>query len=76
MEECERRSRLTGKHYDLFGSNIVRIVNLQQSMAYIEHDIMPIDIYVGDKDGKKILVCLFDRDETKEVYDLWCKHEL
>lgn len=76
MEECVRRSRLTGKHYNLFGDEIVRIVNMQQATAYISHDILPIDIYPSEKDGRKILVFLFDREETREVYDLWCKHEL
>lgn len=78
MEDCKRRSRLTGKHYNLFDSDIVRIVNIMQATAYMNNDIMPIDIYVSkDKDGERnILVFLFSRSETKEVYDLWCKHEL
>lgn len=76
MEECDRRSRLTGKHYNLFSDDIIRIVNMQQAMAYMENDVMPVDIYPSEKDGKRILVFLFNREETRDVYDLWCKHEL
>ena len=75
MEDYKRRSRFTGKYYNLFES--VRILNLKQATAYIDNGIMPLDIYTSrDENNKPVLVFLFDREETKEVYDLWCKHEL
>lgn len=75
MEKFKRKSRITGEYYYLFES--VRILNLKQVTAYIDHGVMPLDIYTSkDNDGKPVLVFLFDREETKEVYDLWCKHEL
>lgn len=75
MEKFKRRSRITGEYYYLFES--VRILNLKQVTAYIDNGIIPLDIYTSrDDDGKPVLVFLFDREETKEVYDLWCKHEL
>ena len=75
MEKYNRKSSITGKYYNLFDS--VRILNLKQVTAYIEHGVLPLHIYTSkDDSGKSVLVFLFDREETKEVYDLWCKHEL
>ena len=78
MDKFERVSRLNGRKYNVFDDDIVRIVNLAQATAYIKNDVMPIDIYASrDKNNdKNILVFLFSRSETKEVYDLWCRHEL
>lgn len=78
MEEYLKKSRLTGQYYNLFDDSIIRILNPQQVAAYIEYGLMPIDIYTSkdEKTGKKVLVFLFDRQETKAAYDLWCKHEL
>lgn len=75
MEDYTRKSRITGKYFNLFES--VRILNLKQVTAYIDNGIMPLDIYTSrDENNKPVLVFLFDREETKKVYDLWCKHEL
>ena len=78
MENCDRRSRLTGRHYNPFDPDVVRIVNILQATAYMNNDVLPIDIYVSKdrQSDKNILVFLFSREETKEVYDLWCKREL
>ena len=39
---------------------------------------MPIDIYPSQdfKTGKPMLVYLFIREDTKELYDKWCKREV
>ena len=79
MEEYIRRSKLTGKKYNVFDPDIVRIVNMQQVAYYISQDIMPIDVYVSlDKKDptKKVLVYLYDKKETVEVFDRWCRREL
>lgn len=36
---------------------------------------MPVDIYISRdfKTNKPIVCFLFLRDETKDVYDAWCK---
>ena len=52
--------------------NEVKIVNTKQAGMYIKHGLKPIDLYWG----YNTLVFVFDRNETKELYDLWCKHEL
>lgn len=74
MEKFVKRSNLTGQYYDLY--KCVRIVNIQQVSAYLDNDADLLDVYVGRNNGKRILVFLFDRDSTKDLYDKWCKREL
>lgn len=58
--------------------DVVRIVNPKQQLLYIKNDIYPIDIYtsIDDKTGNSIIVMIFLRQETSEVYKKWCDHEL
>lgn len=70
-----KHSLLTGKNYDILKT--VKILNIAQAAAYLENDIFPVDICVSkDNNGKRCLVYYFDKDESKEVYDKWCKYEL
>lgn len=65
------KSALTGKEYKL--SSVVRLINIQQSCFYVSEGIMPVDIYVS-KDfitNKPMLVFLFDKMETKDLYAQW-----
>jgi len=74
-EEFIRKSKISGRKYDVFRA--LRIINPQQCAAYLEYGAELLDVYVSeDKDGKRILVFLFDREGTKDLYDKWCKHEL
>ena len=77
-EEFWKRSSITGKKYDYFSKDNVRILNIDQAAAYLKNDVELIDIYVSnDKtSGKNILVFVFDRESSKPFFDLWCKHEL
>lgn len=50
----------------------IEIVNIKQASMYIKHDVNPVDIYYG----KDRLVFLFNKEETREVYDKWCRYEL
>ncbi len=60
-----------------YANEVVRIINMKQAKAYINNGVYPIDLYTSrDKTGKKILVMIFLREQTKEVYDLWCKYAL
>ena len=70
------KSNFTGKAYD--PNKAVRILNMQQVAAYMDYGVSLIDLYSSRdiKTGKPILVFIFDREESKEAYDLWCKHEL
>ena len=70
------KSTFTGKTYD--PSKAVRILNMHQAAAYMNYGITLIDLWSSKdvKTGKPILVFIFDREESKEAYDLWCNHEL
>ena len=76
MEEFYRMSTVTGKSYNVF--NTVKILNIQQVCAYMANDVFPVDIKISkdQNTGKKCLVFYFDRDESHDVYDKWCNHEL
>ena len=58
--------------------DVIRIVNPKQCMMYIKNNIFPVDIYtsVNEKTGAPILVMIFMRDQTAEVYKKWCNYEL
>ena len=69
-------SKISGNEYSL--NNIVRIVDPKQQKLYIKSGVYPIDMYVtkdlySDND---ILVMLFSKEDTKELYIKWKNHEL
>ena len=70
------KSSFTGKTYD--PKKAVRILNMHQAAAYMNCGVNLIDLWPSKdiKTGKPILVFIFDREESKEAYDLWCNHEL
>ena len=69
-------SDVTGKTYCV--SEVVRILNIQQIIAYLKYGVELLDIYPSSdyETGKPLLVCLFDRESSKKAYDLWCKRQL
>lgn len=69
-------SEVTGKTYN--PSKCVRILNSLQACKYIKNQCLPLDIYpsIDFKTGQDVLVYLFDRDESKELYSAWCDHTL
>lgn len=76
MEEYLKKSKLTGKKYNVFDPNIVRILNMQQVAYYLSQDLVPLDVCVSeDKNGKKILVYLYYKSDTKEAFDRWCRRD-
>lgn len=50
----------------------VKIVNTRQAGLYIKNNVPLVDLFWS----KNALVFVFNREESKEVYDLWCKREL
>lgn len=69
------QTNLHGQDYDL--SEVVRIVNPVQAKKYIKHKVYPIDLYAGvDCENKDVLIFVFLRSETEELYQLWNKREL
>lgn len=69
-------SDITGKEYS--PHQAVRIINPQQAIAYIYNGQELLDMYpsVDFKTGKPLLVYIFDRNGSQDVYDAWCKGEL
>ena len=56
---------------------VCRIVNEVQYKRYVKHRVFPIDMYPGiSEDGKDIIVYIFLREETKDLYQKWLAHEL
>lgn len=56
---------------------VCRIVNELQYKKYVKHRVFPIDMYPGiTEDGKDIIVYIFLREETKDLYQAWLNHEL
>lgn len=56
---------------------VCRIVNEVQYKRYIKHRVFPIDMYPSiDENGRDIIVYIFLREETKELYQKWLAHEL
>lgn len=70
------KSDFTKKVYDLDKS--IRIINMSQLAAYMANDVELLDLYVSRdfKTNKPMLVGVVDREQSREAYDLWCKHEL
>lgn len=77
MVEFMKRSNITGRKYNYFDQNIIRLVNYYQAFYYIEEfGIIPLDIQLSTdrkNPDKKIILFLFDKNETTEAYDAWCK---
>lgn len=75
-EECLVKSHISQDEYNLF--SCVKIVNIQQACAYMENGIYPVDIKpsIDTKTNKRCVVFLFDKNESKEVYDKWCNYQL
>ena len=69
-------SVVTGRDYNPLTS--VRIINIKQSMMYLKNGCTLLDLYVSvAKDSDNPVLCfIFDRNESKKYYDLWCNYEL
>lgn len=70
-------SATTGKTY-CPGKGVVRIVNYKQAAAYITHGAELLDIYASRdyETNDPLLVYIFDRAKTADLYDKWCDHLL
>lgn len=68
--------KFSNKEY--LASEAIRILDPNQAALYWANNVEPLDIFPSRdyKTGKALIVYVFKRSETKEVFDLWCKHEL
>lgn len=70
------KGKFSNKEY--FANEAVRILNPTQAALYWCNNVEPLDIYPSRdiETQKALIVYVFRREETKEVFDLWCKREL
>lgn len=62
---------------DYYREEVCRIVNPKQVKLYIKNKTYPIDMYPSlDDYGNDIIVYIFLKDETKELFQAWIAHEL
>lgn len=69
-------SKINGVEYSL--NNVIRIIDPKQQKLYIKHLAYPIDMYVT-KDlysDNEVLVMLFNKEETRDLYIKWKNREL
>lgn len=65
-------SDLTGKEY--YPTRCVRIINPLQAAFFWKNHVVPVDIYPSvdfNNDNKPILVYIFEKETTRELYDEW-----
>lgn len=57
---------------------VVRIYNREQQTFYIDSNVYPIDVYASyaPKNNRKIIVMIFNKSDTKEVYQKWLNHDV
>lgn len=69
-------SKISNEEYSLH--DVVRIVDPKQQKLYIKHDAYPVDMYVSRDmySGDEILIMLFNKEETRELYVKWKNHKL
>ena len=59
-------------------NEVVRICNVKQQIFYLSSSVYPIDIYASydDKNDRKIIVMIFEKDKTKELYQKWLNYDV
>lgn len=68
-------STLNGRTYPLRSS--ARVPDRRLQTLYIKHGLRPIDLYTSiDNDGRDIIVMLFDRNESADLYQKWIDRTL
>ncbi len=71
----EVKTNLSPVNYHI--QNVCRIVNPKQAKLYIKNKVYPIDLYTSlDNQGNDIIVYIFKKEDTQEVYKLWLSHKL
>ena len=52
--------------------------NIKQQIFYLENGVFPIDIYTSfdEKNDRKIIVMIFEKEKTKELYQKWKNYDV
>ena len=62
---------------DYTRDEVYRIINPKQVRLYIKNKVYPIDMYPSiDDKNNEIIVYVFLKAETKDLYQKWLAHEL
>lgn len=74
MSQYIKRSALTGQKYDMF-DDVITIINPSQAAYYVDKGLCILDVRLGNdrSTGHPILLFLFKKSDTKEIFDEWCK---
>jgi hypothetical protein len=57
-------------------NEVNRICNRDQQTFYIDNNVYPIDLYTSyDKHDRKIIVMVFEKEKTKELYQKWRNYD-
>lgn len=67
----KKQSTITGQIYDT--DRCVYILNTLQVYRYLAHDAKLLDVVLGENEK---LCFVFNKQDTYELYDAWCKHTL
>ena len=69
------KSNLHGINYN--EKEVIRIYNRDQQTFYVDSGVYPIDLYTSynSKNNRKIIVMIFLRKDSKEVYEKWRNYE-
>lgn len=66
------------KSRDYYLNEVNRICNIKQQIFYMDNGVFPIDIYPSydDKNDRKIIVMIFEKEKTKELYQKWKSYDV
>lgn len=74
--ENKIKSRFSAQDY--YANEAIRILDPMQAALYWANGVTPLDIFPSRdyNTNKALIVYVFRKSETKEVFDKWCNHEL
>ena len=66
------------KSRDYYLNEVNRICNIKQQIFYMDNGVFPIDIYPSydDKNDRKIIVMIFEKEKAKELYQKWKSYDI
>lgn len=75
MDKDFKISKITQRKYNLFEQ--VRILNIQQVIFYLQNGVPLNDIEISEskKTDGLVLVFLFNKRDTFDAYNKWCKRK-
>lgn len=62
---------------DYYLNEVNRICNIKQQIFYMNNGVYPIDIYtsIDGINDRQIIVMIFEREKTRELYKRWCNYD-